>query len=113
MKNHINRLTQLNSSKTSEDSLSRLEEALAQCQSENKQLSTKIALLERQTREVIVEVPSSGIFDESSLVQSLRLRIEQQLEEIASVKKELRTAQMVTIFISLFFLFFFLLLFAT
>jgi len=94
MKNHISRLTQLNSSKGSEESLSRLEDALAQSQAENKQLRTKIALLENQTREVIVEVPVSGDMDESALVQNLRIRISQQAEELASLKKELRTSQM-------------------
>ena len=100
MKNHISRLTQLSTRKTSESSIKTLQDALNQSLSENEQYAEKIKELEKrllQSNESgggikYISSPNGENITKDDIVECLRLRIDQLEIEIARLTKEKRSA---------------------
>ncbi|ORY04738.1 hypothetical protein K493DRAFT_333833 [Basidiobolus meristosporus CBS 931.73] len=107
MKNHISRLTQLSHNRSNEEKMRRLEQALGQTQSENKMLMNRISQLERSSDLDQFEYAVSGshqgntngqnggsLDEKNELIDCLRLRVDQLSDETESLRRELRTGQM-------------------
>ncbi|KAK9767643.1 hypothetical protein K7432_002409 [Basidiobolus ranarum] len=104
MKNHISRLTQLSHNRSNEEKMRRLEQALGQTQSENKMLMNRIAQLERSLDLDQFDIAVSGtqnggncgmsLDEKNELIECLRLRVDQLGDEAESLRREIRTGQM-------------------
>ena len=101
MKHHISRLTQLSQNQADSLKIKRLEDALGRAESENKKLQSKLVALEK---ELVLScehgvVSGSEVLGHSSVVTEeavriFRVQIEQLTQEVDTLKKELRTTNM-------------------
>ncbi|KAI8810277.1 hypothetical protein BJ742DRAFT_801232 [Cladochytrium replicatum] len=107
LKSHVSRLTQISNSKNGSDQTQMLMDAVAQAQSENKQLRNRIASLEEQLTDVKLLTPMSftaiargSVSKEEAgqlegVINCLRSELEQSTQTIAKKSAELRTANLI------------------
>ncbi|KAJ3335414.1 Protein Spindly [Gonapodya sp. JEL0774] len=100
MRNHISRLSQLSLAKGDQERVRRLESALAQRESENKELSAKLNALERERG-----LGGPGLFrmdlgggspgpEDASALGTMRLRLQHLTAENEALRRENRTGRM-------------------
>lgn len=103
LRNHINRLTQLTQSRTDEERLQRLEQALGEKDSENRALFARIAALERGGAVADPGIGTAGSGSsvsgsiDSTTVETLRLRLSTLESECEYLRGELRTLKMLRV----------------
>ncbi|KAI9144552.1 hypothetical protein BKA69DRAFT_1036091 [Paraphysoderma sedebokerense] len=112
MRKHIDRLTMLSGSSASDESrIQRLEQALSQLQSENKELQYKLSQFEKvDYNDSLLDLSSLSALNSSTsstttlnpskaniteVIECLQLRVQQLSSESEKLKKELRTSQMI------------------
>jgi len=100
MRNHISRLTQLTQSRTDEERLHRLEQALGEKDSENRALFARIAALERGGPAADPGLGGTGSgagTADSQTVETLRLRLSTLEFECEYLRGEVRTLKMLRV----------------
>lgn len=103
MRNHISRLTQLTHSRTDEERLHRLEQALGEKDSENRALFARIVALERggavagPVATATDDFEIAGGSTDVQTVETLRLRLSSLESECDYLRNELRTLKMLRV----------------